>query len=195
MTGRGRRPGATDTREAILEAARDAFAAKGFRSTTIRGVASEAGVDPALVHHYFGTKDDLFLASLQVPVDPRQVLPTVLADGLDGAAERLLGTVLALWDDPTTRRPLISLIRSGLGAETGASLLQDGLLRLVLGPIREAIGTEDGALRAQLFGTQMIGLILARYVLELEPLASLPREQVVAWAAPNLQRYLTGPLP
>ena len=192
---RGRRPGTTETRETILEAARESFAAKGFRSTTIRAVASDAGVDPALVHHYFGSKDDLFLAALQVPVDPRQVLPGVLAEGLDGAAERLLTTVLGLWDEPDTRRPLVAAIRSSLSPETEANLFQDGFLRLVLGPISEAVGGPDALVRAQLFGTQMIGLIVARYVLAIEPLASLPRDQVVAWVAPNLQRYLTGPLP
>ncbi|HSV38236.1 MAG TPA: TetR family transcriptional regulator [Nocardioidaceae bacterium] len=194
MSGRGRRPGTTETRGAILEAARESFAAKGFRSTTIRAVASDAGVDPALVHHYFGSKDDLFLAALQVPVDPRQVLPAVLAEGLEGAAERLLSTILGLWDDPATRRPLVAVIRSSLSPETEANLLQDGFLRLVLGPLREAIGGDDATIRAQLFGTQMIGLIIARYVLAIEPLASLPRDEVVRWVAPNLQRYLTGKL-
>jgi AcrR family transcriptional regulator len=192
---RGRRPGTTETRSAILEAAREAFAAKGFRGTTIRAVAADAGVDAALVHHYFGTKDDLFLAALEVPVDPRQVLPVVLAGGLDGAAERLLRAVLPLWDDPATRRPLVAVVRSSLSHDTQVNLLQDGLLRLILGPLRDAIGGEDATVRAQLFGTQMIGLILGRYVLALEPLASMPSEQVVAWVAPTLQRYLTGPLP
>jgi AcrR family transcriptional regulator len=192
---RGRRPGTTETRGAILEAAREAFAAKGFRGTTIRGVAADAGVDAALVHHYFGTKDDLFLAALEVPVDPRQVLPVVLAEGLEGAAERLLSTVLGLWDDPATRRPLIAVVRTSLAPETRANLLQDGLLRLILTPLREMLPHDEGEVRAGLFATQMIGLLLGRYVLELEPLASMPREDVVRWVAPNLQRYLTGPLP
>jgi len=191
-TSRGRRPGTTETRGAILEAAREAFAARGFRGTTIRGVAADAGVDAALVHHYFGTKDDLFLAALAVPVDPRQVLPAVLAQGLDGAAERLLTTVLGLWDDPTTRRPLVAVIRTSLSPETQANLLQDGLLRMILTPLREVLPAGDSEIRAQLFATQMIGLILGRYVLEFEPLASMPREEIVRWVAPNLQRYLTG---
>ena len=192
---RGRRPGTPETREAILVAAREAFADKGFRGTTIRGVAAAAGVDPALVHHYFGTKDDLFLAALQVPIDPRQVLPGVIAEGLDGAGERLLSTVLGLWDDPANRLPLVAVIRSALAPEGGTQLLEDSLLRLVLKPLREALPPEEADVRVELFATQMIGLILARYILALEPLASLPREQVVAWVAPNLQRYLTGPLP
>lgn len=191
---RGRRPGTPETRDTILESARESFASRGYRGTTIRGVAADAGVDPALVHHYFGTKDDLFLAALQVPVDPRQVLPAVLAQGLDDAAERLLSTVLALWDDPATRRPLVTVFRAALSHESQTNLLHDGFLRLVLGPLRDAVGGPDGEVRAQLFGTQMIGLIVARYVIALEPLASMPREQVVAAVAPSLQRYLTGQL-
>ena len=85
---RGRRPGAPDTRAAILAAAREHFAAQGFRRTTIRAVASDAGVDPALVHHYFGTKDDLFVAALELPIDPRSVIGPALSGGIDGAAER-----------------------------------------------------------------------------------------------------------
>lgn len=190
---RGRRPGTPETRQAILRSAREAFAAKGFRGTTIRGVASAAGVDPALVHHYFGTKDDLFLAALEVPVDPRSVLPEVLAGPLDTVAERLLTTVLTLWDDPPTRLPLVALVRSSLAPDGPTSLLQDGLLRLVLGPLSETL-PDRGVERVQLFATQMIGLMIARYVLALEPLASMPRGDVVAAVAPNLQRYLTGPL-
>ncbi len=192
---RGRRPGVTETREAILEAAREAFAARGFRGTTIRSIAATAGVDAALVHHYFGTKDDLFLLALEIPVDPREVLPAVLSEGLDGAAERLLSTVLGLWDDRATRRPLVAMVRTSLAPESRADLLQDGLLRLVLTPLREALPPGEGELRAQLFATQMIGLILGRYVLELAPLSTTPRDELVAWVGPNLQRYLTGPLP
>src|SRR5919204_863212 len=97
---RGRRPGAPDTRATILEAARASFAESGFAGTTIRRVASAAGVDAALVHHYFGTKDDLFLAAMELPVDPRQALAPALADGAEGAGERLLRVFLTLWDDP-----------------------------------------------------------------------------------------------
>src|SRR3954469_11292384 len=97
---RGRRPGAPDTRADILAAARALFADRGFGRTTIRAVASDAGVDPALVHHYFGTKDDLFVASLQLPVDPRERLAPALAGGPDGAAERILRVFLEVWDEP-----------------------------------------------------------------------------------------------
>ncbi|WP_148573993.1 TetR family transcriptional regulator [Nocardioides caldifontis] len=190
---RGRRPGAPDTRGRILEVARESFAERGFRATTIRGVAAAAGVDAALVHHYFGTKDDLFLAALRVPVDPRAVLPTVFEQGTDGAAARLLTAVLGVWDQPEGRLQLVSVLRASLG-DAGSSLLQDGFLRLVEQGLAGVLPGPDPRLRAQLVATQMLGLLLARYVLVLEPLASLPRSAVVELVAPNLQRYLDGPL-
>jgi AcrR family transcriptional regulator len=192
---RGRRRGATETRAEILQAARQSFAARGFSGTTVRYVASQAGVDPALVHHYFGSKDDLFLAALELPVDPREVLPGVLAGGLHGLAERLLGTVLSLWDDPAVQLSLVAMLRDGLSPGASSKLLQEGLLRIVLAPIAERLPAAERERRVQLFATQMIGLLVGRYVLALEPLASIPREELVAWVAPNLQRYLTGPLP
>jgi AcrR family transcriptional regulator len=193
--GRGRRPGGPDTRGQILAAARRSFADRGFGATTIRGVAGEAGVDPALVHHYFGGKDDLFLAALDIPVDPRGLVPTVFADGVEGAGERLMRLFLSVWDDPVTRLPLIALVRASLAQEAPESLLQQGILRLVLDPMRAALPPAEADRRVQLVGSQMVGLVVTRYLLALEPLASMPADEVVAWVAPNLQRYLDGPLP
>jgi len=190
---RGRRPGAPDTRGRILEVARQSFADRGFRSTTMRGVAAEAGVDAALVHHYFGTKDDLFLAALEVPVDPRAVLPAVFAPGVEGAGARLLEAVLGVWDQPEGRRPLVSVLRASLG-DAESTLLRDGFLRLVERGLGELLPGPDPRLRAQLVATQMLGLLLARYVLALEPLASLPRSAVVELVGPTVQRYLEAPL-
>ena len=131
---RGRRPGAPDTRAEVLAAARASFAEKGFRGTTIRAVAAAAGVDPALVHHYFGTKDDLFLAALEMPVDPRELLAPVMAQGPDGAGERLLRTFLSVWDDPEIQVRLLAVVRSVLD-EDGATLLKEGFIPVVVGPI------------------------------------------------------------
>jgi AcrR family transcriptional regulator len=192
---RGRRPGGPDTRGEILAAARESFAHKGFAGTTIRAVAAEAGVDPALVHHYFGAKDDLFLAALEIPVDPRTLVPGVLAEGVAGAGERLLRLLLSVWDDPETRLPLIALVRSGLSQEAPQTLLQQGILRMVLAPLRAALPADEADRRVQLVASQMVGLVMTRYLLALEPLASMPVDDVVAWVAPTLQRYLDGPLP
>jgi AcrR family transcriptional regulator len=193
--GRGRRPGGPDTRGQILAAARESFAHKGFSGTTIRAVAAEAGVDPALVHHYFGAKDDLFLAALEIPVDPRALVPAVFDEGVAGAGERLLRLLLSVWDDPTARLPLIALVRSSLSQEAPETLLQQGILRMVLQPLRAALPAEEADRRVQLVASQMIGLVMTRYLLALEPLASMPVDDVVAWVAPTLQRYLDGPLP
>jgi len=190
---RGRRPGGPDTRGQILEAARESFADKGFRATTIRAVAGAAGVDAALVHHYFGTKDDLFVASLEISVDPRQALALVFAPGLDGAGERLLGTVLSVWDEPENRRPLLAFLRSSLG-DPESTLLQDAFIRVIFKSLRGQLPDGDAELRAGLVATQMLGLLVARYLLAVEPVASLPREQVVALIGPTLQRYLSDPV-
>lgn len=195
---RGRRPGGPDTRGEILDAARGLFADSGYRATTIRAVAARAGVDPALVHHYFGSKDDLFLAALSMPVDPRSKVAHVFVGGTEGAAERLLETVLGVWDSDETRRPLVALVRSSL-SERGHTLLREGFLRLVHRSVRDGLTTSQGPhpdvdLRAQLVVAQVMGVIVSRYVLELEPLASLPRAELVSLVAPSVQRYLDGPL-
>jgi AcrR family transcriptional regulator len=193
--GRGRRPGGPDTRGEILESARVAFAAKGYGGTTIRAVATGAGVDPALVHHYFGTKDDLFLAALQLPMDPRAIVPVVFKEGVDGAAERLLKIFFSVWEDPQTRMPLVALVRSGVAGEPGGGLLRDALLRMIFEPLAQLLAAGDARLRAELVATQMLGLIVARYVLEIEPLATTPPEQLIPWLAPTIDRYFTAELP
>lgn len=193
--GRGRRPGGPDTRGQILASARRSFAEKGFGGTTIRAVAVDAEVDPALVHHYFGSKDDLFLAALEFPADPRTLLPTVFEAGVDGAGERLIRLFLSVWDDPHARMALVAVVRTGLVQEAQDSLLRQGILRMVQQPLRAALPAAEADRRVQLVVSQMVGLVMTRYLLALEPLASMPAEELVAWVGPTLQRYLNGPLP
>jgi AcrR family transcriptional regulator len=191
---RGRRPGAPDTKAAILGVARARFAADGFARTSVRAIAAEAGVDPALVHHYFGTKDELFLAALELPVDPRKVLAPAIAGGPDGAAERMLRAFLSVWDDPEIQVRLVAVFRGILDAD-GERLLRDGFLPVILEPVGEALGIDRPELRMPVVSSQIVGLIMLRYVIGLKPLASLSADDVVAIYAPTLQRYLTGPLP
>jgi AcrR family transcriptional regulator len=193
-TRRGRRPGSPDTRSAILGAARQAFAAKGYAGTSVRAVAAAAGVDSALVHHYFGSKDDLFLAALEIPVDPREVLRPAIAGGVDGAGERMLRVFLSVWDDPELRLPLLGLVRGVVDAD-GQRLMREGFLPVVLQPIGVALGIDRPELRMPLLASQVFGLIVVRYVLAVEPVASMPADDVVAIYAPTLQRYLSDPLP
>ncbi|MGA8246632.1 MAG: TetR family transcriptional regulator [Nocardioides sp.] len=191
---RGRRPGAPDTRTAILAAARTSFAEKGFAGTTIRAVAGAAGVDAALVHHYFGTKDDLFVAALELPVDPRTALAPALVHGPGDAGRRVLSVFVGVWDDPANTPVLVALARTLLDP-SASHLMRDGFLPVVLQPVGRSLGLDHPDLRMALVASQLMGIILSRYVLELEPLASMPVETLVATYAPTLQRYLTGDLP
>jgi AcrR family transcriptional regulator len=193
-TRRGRRPGRPDTRAAILDAARERFAAAGFGGTTIRAIATAAGVDAALVHHYFGSKEDLFVAALALPVDPRAVIGAAVAGPAEEAAEKLVRTFLSVWDDPGFQPALLATVRRIL-EPGGDKLIREGFLPVVLIPVGEQLGIDRPELRMPLVASQVIGLILARYVVRVEPIASLDPEQLVAIYAPTVQRYLTGELP
>lgn len=192
-TRRGRRPGRPDTKAAILAAAREGFAAAGFGGTTIRAIAVEAGVDAALVHHYFGTKEDLFVAALALPVDPRAVIGAAVSGPADEAGAKLVRAFLSVWDDPGLQPALLALARRIL-EPGGDRLIRDGFLPVVLIPVGEQLGIDRPELRMPLVASQVIGLILARYVVRLEPIASLPADDLVAIYGPTVQRYLTGGL-
>jgi AcrR family transcriptional regulator len=194
MARTGRRPGVSGTREAILGAARRAFAEHGYQHATVRGVADLAGVDPALVHHYFGTKQELFVAAVQLPVNPVEQLMAVLNEDSDQAGRRMVETFLSVWDHAATQNPLLALIRSAVGDEHAAAMLREFITEEVLGQIARRLGGADARLRATLVGSQIIGLAMARYIVKVEPLASAPPTQVVAAVGPTLQRYLTGGL-
>lgn len=190
---RGRRPGAPDTRAEVLAAARASFGEVGFRGTTIRSVAAAAGVDPALVHHYFGTKDDLFVAALEIPVDPREVMAPVVAAGPDGAGERLLRAFLGVWDDPDVQPGLLALARSLLGDDSGP-MVRDAFIPVVVGPVLAQLVVDRPEDRIPLVASQIIGLVVTRYVVALPAMAQVPAEDLVARMGPVLQHYLTGDL-
>lgn len=178
-------------RQKILEAARAEFAARGYDKTSIRGIAKAAGVDPALVHHYFGTKDDVFEAAVEVSFEPALMVPALLAGGLDGVGERLARFFIGVWENPTTRAPLLAIIRSALTNETAAKVLRTFVLRRLLERIAEELDVPDPTFRAELAASHMIGIAFLRYVIKAEPLASADSEAIVAMVAPTLQRYLT----
>jgi AcrR family transcriptional regulator len=189
----GRRPGNPGTRDAVLTAARQAFAEKGFDGATIRGIASAAGVDPALVHHYFGSKDKLFLAAIEAPANPADLLPEALAGGRDALGHNVVRLLLRVWDGPMQPAAL-ALVRSAIGNEWTAKLLREFLVTQVL---RRVVGTLDmpvreREIRGSLAASQLVGLVVGRYLLKLEPLASASPEWLAATIGPNVQRYLTG---
>jgi AcrR family transcriptional regulator len=192
----GRRPGNPDTREAIVAAARDAFADRGFDGASVRTIAAAAGVDPALVHHYFGTKEQLFLESMRVSVDPGAALSEALAAGAEGVGERLVGTVLSIWDSPAGGG-VAALIRSAVSNETFARMVREFLGRVILRRIAKGLALDpaEAGLRTGLVATQMAGLIMTRHILRIEPVASAPKATLVALIGPTVQRYLTAPLP
>jgi AcrR family transcriptional regulator len=191
----GRRPGNPDTRRSILDAARTAFAERGFDKASIRAIATAAKVDPALVHHYFGTKEKLFLASMDSPIDPAEVVPKALAGPREEAGERLVRTVLSVWDSPAGAAG-VALMRSAMSNEWTARLMREFVVTQVLRRAVAELGLEgeDVPLRTALVATQMAGLVVVRYVLKVEPVASTDPETLVRAVGPNVQRYLMGPL-
>ena len=195
MTARsGRRPGQSGTREAILAAARESFGSAGYGGTTIRGVARTAGVDPSLVHHFFGTKDGLFGTAMELPFDPAVVVASLLEGGTDGLGERIVRTFLAVWDGTPGQGPMLALLRSAVTDEKAAESLRTFLSRVLLTPLAQAAGAERPELRAALVGSQMVGLAVARYVVRLDPVASAGPDDLAPAIGPTLDRYLTGPL-
>ncbi len=189
---RGRRAGATVTRELVLAAARERFARQGYDATTIRQVAGDAQVDPALVHYHFGPKADLFAAAVEYPVNPADIVAALVAAGAtDDLGERLLRLFLSLWEERGAT-PVLALVRSAANNEQAATGLREFITREVVARIARAIDADRPELRATLCGTQLVGLAMVRYVVRVEPLASASPDEVVAWIAPTLQRYLTG---
>jgi AcrR family transcriptional regulator len=176
----------------VLDAARRVFADRGYQHASLRAIAAEAGVDAGMVRHFFGDKAGLFRAAMQLPVDPAQLLPVLLGPGLDGLGERVIRFFVSVWDDPQARAPFLSLIRSVAGHEESAAMFRQFVTEQVLGPLAAAIGRPDARLRATLVASQLVGLVMVRYVVRVEPLASAPVDRVVAAVAPTVQRYLTG---
>ncbi|WP_314215222.1 TetR family transcriptional regulator [Pseudarthrobacter equi] len=192
---RGRRGGSTASREHILKTARRMFADHGFEGTSLRQVARAAGVDPAMVHHFFSGKDELFALCVELPADPGQVLAGVADTDPGLRGELLVRAVLRLWEGPA-QPGLLAFLRGTLGSKAKTAMLRDVVARTIISRAMAGIpGTADEvALRGSLVATQMVGLMMVRYVVRLEPLASAASEDVVRSVAPNVQRYLTGTL-
>ena len=191
----GRPPGSSDTRDQILVNARELFARNGIGSTSIRSIAAASGVDAALVHHYFGTKEQLFAAAVHIPIDPMQVIGPMRTVPIEDLGLTLPSLLLPLWDSELGSG-FIATLRSLLtGDDVGLvrSFLQDVITVEVGSRVDDPPGS--GPIRVQFVASQLIGIVMARYILELEPFKSLPIQQIAETIAPNLQHYLTGELP
>lgn len=188
---RGRpRAGQSDARERILTAAMDEFGELGYDGATMRGIAGRAGVDAALVHHYFGTKADLFGETVGAPMRPDLALPGILSGPSDEVGERIVRYLLETWEDPDVRRRGVALLRTTIGNKLTTPLLAGFLSRELLSRIVRTLDVDDAELRASLVASQVAGLIIARYVLRLPALAEASVDELVARVGPTLQRYL-----
>jgi AcrR family transcriptional regulator len=191
---RGRRPGPTETPAAIRAAATRQFAALGYDRTTIRSVAAEAGVDPALVIHHFASKQKLFLAAVDLPFDAADLVERLQDGPREEVGERVARFALTVLSEPDARSRWIGMIRSAASDPDAAEVLREVITRRIFEPLAEALGSEDAQLRANLASSQMVGLVMARYVIGIEPLASAEAETVASAIAPTIQRYLAEPL-
>lgn len=188
--GPGRPVGGVDRRAAILDAAREQFAAKGYVGASVRGIARQADVDPALVHHYFGTKEQVFVEAMALPFDPAEMLPAALAGDPAGLGERLVRLFLRVWADPDFRTPMLGMVRSAFTSEQGAMLLREFVGSALLSRVGAVAPVEP--LRVEAAAAQMVGVVILRHVVRLEPLASAPEDEIVAMVGPTIQRYLVG---
>ncbi|WP_406458624.1 TetR family transcriptional regulator [Streptomyces sp. NBC_01622] len=192
--GRPPRTESADTRDRILAAAREEFSEQGYEKTSVRGIAKAAGVDSALVHHYFGTKEQVFEAAIEVAFAPAMNAPDAVAEGpLDGVGERLTRFIFGVWENPATRKPLLAVVRSAVNNEAAAAVFRRLVVAQVLSRVAAQLDLPDAELRAELAAAQLVGTAMLRYVIKVEPLASADPEQIIARVAPVVQGHLTGP--
>ncbi len=194
MSRSGRRPGESGTSEAIRTAAARCFAERGYDRASLRMIAGEAGVDQKLIAHYFGSKQQLFVAAVGLPFNPAEALPAVLAGGRDGVGVRLAALLVELLEQRAVAQRVTGVVRAAASEPEVARMLSEFLSREVIRPVAELLELDEPELRVNLVGSQIIGLVMARFVLAVEPLASLPPAAVAAAVAPTLERYLFGPL-
>lgn len=189
----GRRPGESGTREAILAAARRNFSEHGYARSTLRAIAAEAGVDQKLIAHYFGAKQQLFLAAIGLPLNPAEVLPGVLEGGdATEINQRLVEVLTAILEQPELVQRIAAVIRASATEPEVAELLRQFFPGQILDAVQGLLGPGDPALRLNLFGSQIVGLIMVREVIAVEPLAALPARAAAQAIAPTLTRYLIG---
>jgi AcrR family transcriptional regulator len=187
---RGRPRGGSDARARILAAAAEEFAERGYDAATMRGIATRAAVDPALLHHYFGTKADLFTETVGAPLRPDLEIPRLLAGDRERLGEEIVRFVLGRFEQPEVRKRGVMLLRTAIGNKLATPMLAGFLSRELLARIAAEIGGDDAELRASLAASQIAGLLIARYVLKLPGVATATPEELVGRIGPVIQSYL-----
>jgi AcrR family transcriptional regulator len=190
MPRTGRRPGPTSTRATILDAARRRFAAVGFDSASLRAIADDAGVDPAAVLHFFGSKQRLFRAAVGWPFDPAAVEPQLTPAADESIGARLARTFFGYWEDPTTGPAFSALLRSAMTHAESASLLRAFVSHELFSRIAGMLGGPDAGLRVELASGHLVGVAVLRYILRVEPIASVSVAELVTRLEPALDRYI-----
>jgi AcrR family transcriptional regulator len=191
---RGRRPGQSGSREAILAAARDAFARDAYAGASLRAIAREAGVDVALIGHFFGSKAGLFVAAVDWPFDPQAAVATMLAGPRREVGRRIAGVFFGHWHVPDKRGPILALFQAAITDATAGALLSEFFTDEIFTPLLTELKVDRVPLRAGLISSQLQGLVFSRYVLHLMPVEDIDDATVIAAVAPTLQRYATGRL-
>ncbi|MGP4014147.1 TetR/AcrR family transcriptional regulator [Streptomyces sp. 4N124] len=192
--GRPRRTESADTRDRILNAAREEFSERGYEKTSVRAIAKAAGVDSALVHHYYGTKEQVFEAAVEVAFAPALKVRDVVLEGpLDDVGERMTRVIFGLWENPVTRKPLLAIVRSAVNTEAAAAVFRRLVSAQLMRRIAGELDAPDAELRAELAAAQLVGVAMMRYVIKIEPVASVDVEQIITRVAPVVQGHLTNP--
>jgi AcrR family transcriptional regulator len=191
MARTGRRPGDSDTSRRILQAAREAFGEVGYDRATIRSIAAAAEVDPALVHHYFGPKEDLYAAAIDIPFSARAVVETIVAGGTEGAGERMTRLFFTVWEEPEARQPLLAMIRGALvGNVQGTEAFRQFIEHELLARVAPLLEGTDRELRVAAAAGHLVGVAVARYVIGIGALASADVDDLVGLIGPRIQSYI-----
>ena len=191
MSPIGRRPGNPDTRQLLLETARRLFAEAGYDKTSVRDIAAAAGVDPALIRHYFGTKAELFRATMGWPFVPAQVAVQVTEGGRDEIAARLTRVFFEAWEQPDSRAPLLAILRGAATHEESATLVRQFIQGQLYRQIAAELPDPDAELRIDLAMAQLLGIAYLRHILRVEPIASTPLDELTARVAPVIDAHMT----
>ena len=190
MSRTGRRPGSPETRKAILLAARRAFGERGYEAATFRSIAEDVGVDPALVVHYFGSKQELFAAALDWPIHPADIFGGLETSNIAEMAEMIVRRYLSMLDQPQVRDAIIAMVRSAVSNEQAARMLREFVTGEILTLLGQMTNAADAQLRASVVASQLVGIAMMRHVVGLHALAEATTDEIAALVAPAIAGYL-----